>query len=408
MTVKLSFIQEQLTKCLLVLFLLFPFKGQIIKLALIFLILTLSTISKTICLSKKCILWNVSFVIFNGLYLLLGFLRNNPATGHYVPTYILWPILFAFLSGTISDRAIQNYINIIKICLFFNIIFGIISFIFFNITLQPDGSLLGFKAGIRPGFPFIVISSPIITDFLFWFFFFFTLDFIKKTHFDLKKVLFLILGIIFIFATSRRVLFINFGISIFLLALLKKNIPDNKSVINQRIVKSILGISIFFIFCFSILIGNGMMESTSLSDFFEKTSEASDEPRIIQTKSLIDGWLNYPLFGAGPGIDAGISRSEIPGTYELSYLAKLFEVGFFGMLVYVIFWSLLFYWTFKTISNKSRNPNYVIALLSAMLIFLIGNATNPYLGAFDYMWFMYTPFVAINLSEKNKVRYVHS
>lgn len=407
MTVKLSIFQEILTSGLLILFMLVPFQLQTVKLALILVVLAMSIASKQIYLSKKCILWNIAFVFYNGLYLLFSFIRNNPAPTHYIPTYILWPILFAFLSGTINYNIIHHYITTIKICLILNMILGVIAFVYFNITLQPDGSLFSFSAGMRPGFPFLVIASPIITDFLFWFFFFFTLFFIQTKPFDTRKILFLLLGIIFIFATSRRVLFINFGISLLFITFSIKLISGNKTGVKKRILNSIIGISAF-IFCTGfVLIANDLIESGSMSDFLDKTGEASDGPRIIQTKALIDGWLKYPLFGAGSGIDAEVSRSDIPGTYELSYLAKLFEVGLFGIILYVFFWILLFYWTFRTISNNLINHNYIIALICAMLIFLIGNATNPYLSAFDYMWFMYTPFVAINLNEKLNRKYVH-
>lgn len=405
MRCSLSNIQAVFTHLLLILFLLLPFQLQFIKLFLVLSIITLSIITKEIYISNKCFLWNITLIIFNTLCLLVAYVKGNPGPSFYIATYIIWPILFTFLSGTIEIRKVQYYLKTIKICVILIIILGIGAFLYFNITLKANGVLFNFKASIRPGFPFIAFSSPVITVFLFWFFFFFILNFIQPLKINISKILFIVFGIIFIFATSRRVLFLNFVIALLIVCLSIPFLSSAKALVKRRMTKSIIGISIFLISVLSILIANDLMDSTSMLDFFDKTSEASDEPRKLQTEALLEGWLQNPFFGAGTGIDAHISRSNIPGTYELTYLAKLFEVGLVGMVIYVLLWILLFYWTYSTLKRGVVNRNYVIATICAMIIFLIANATNPYMGAFDYMWFTYIPFVLINLTDKHKRYY---
>ena len=147
----------------------------------------------------------------------------------------------------------------------------------------------------------------------------------------------------------------------------------------------------------------GLMDPDALSNFIDKTSAASDAARTDQMDALISGWMDNPILGSGTGVNAGIVRSKIPGNYELTYVAKLFETGLIGICIYITLWILLFYWTIKCIAKDNGYINYAIATITAMAIFMISNATNPYLGAFDYMWFMYFPFIFINNTPHRKL-----
>ena len=254
-----------------------------------------------------------------------------------------------------------------------------------------------YEASVRPGYPLIAISSPVITPFIFWFFFFFTLKFVQKDNFKLADFIFISLGVIFILATSRRVLFLSFFICVLIIIVLVKALSrELRATIKSRIRNTIGMLSILVIVLFSWLASIGLINEHTLSEFLSKTSDKSDNARTEQVASLIEGWQENPLFGAGPGVDAGISRSEIPGMYEMSYIAKLFETGLIGFSIYILLWGTLFYWTIKCIRRSSIPVQYILATLSGMTIFMLSNATNPYLLAFDYMWFMYVPFVIIN------------
>ena len=307
------------------------------------------------------------------------------------------------LSGCINKVVAISLLKVIKISLFIIILSGLLSFSYFNILLIEEGSFLTFEATMRPGFPFIAISSGCVTGFIFWYFYYFSLilvDFQNRSIFDWIIIL---SGIVFIFATSRRIIFLSFFISfiiVFLIFLLfLKN--NRKEVIQSYkkitcILLTLIAVTLIF------LIKSKILDLDAFDDFFEKTGNASDAERIKQYNALIKGWLANPIFGAGTGINAGVIRSKIPGGYELTYIAKLFETGLIGIIVYISLYCSLFYWTIKSISNSLIPSKYIIACTGAMSIFMISNATNPYFGAFDYMWFMYTPFVGINLLKYKK------
>lgn len=190
--------------------------------------------------------------------------------------------------------------------------------------------------------------------------------------------------------------------------LYRNSLPQTiRSTVKKRTIVSLIWMGIFIITTLALLIQQGFMESSAMTDFFNKTSETSDAPRVSQANALIQGWYEHPLLGAGTGIDASVSRSAIPGNYELTYLAKLFETGILGMTVYLGLWGIVFLWIFQMFKSHIINPTYTISLFNAMIIFMISNATNPYLNAFDYLWYMYVPLIFINLDVKEKLKYLN-
>lgn len=92
---------------------------------------------------------------------------------------------------------------------------------------------------------------------------------------------------------------------------------------------SIVFILLFFIF---ILVQSfEVFDFTELMNFVESAiGDDNTDPRIDQLHSLIIGWEEAPLLGKGSGINASVVRSDLPGTYELSYVALLFERGIIG------------------------------------------------------------------------------
>lgn len=395
-TVQLVFISSTI-----VLLMLFPFKFQLLKLLLI--TLTIWVTRKNLCVKQKLILWTIFFVILNICSITYGLINGNPGVVYYIPIYLLWPILFLVWSGCMNRELLHTLLNVCWYCTWMIIILGLIAFLKLNIEMNLSGSFLMFEASIRPGFPFIAISSPLVTTFLFWYFFFFTLILVNCEKIDYKKSFFILLGVIFIFATSRRVILVSF-IMIFILILLMLSHLNESKKIKLRVYNSIFIISVFVLSSLYVAIACGLMDNGSMMEFFNKTSEASDSERILQLNSLLEGWMDSPVFGQGTGVNAKIIRSNIPGTYELTYFAKLFETGLIGIVIYFWLWGFLFYWTYRCVYYKFIPSKYIIALLSAMTIFMISNSTNPYLGAFDYMWFMYIPFAIINVTQNKLIK----
>lgn len=125
--------------------------------------------------------------------------------------------------------------------------------------------------------------------------------------------------------------------------------------------------------------------------------EASSGLRYLQAHSLWEAFTNSPLIGHGLGSAVDVIRSDdMPWAYELSYLALLMNVGIIGFLVY----SFSVAWVaFKGMQLSRKNCEFArlfVPLLSALCAFLIMNATNPYLGKFDYLWVIFLPIALIN------------
>lgn len=125
--------------------------------------------------------------------------------------------------------------------------------------------------------------------------------------------------------------------------------------------------------------------------------EASSGLRYLQAASLWESFTNSPLIGQGLGSAVDVLRSDdMPWAYELSYLALLMNVGMVGFLIY--FFAVVWI-AFKGIQLSRKDCEFAklfVPLLSALCAFLIMNATNPYLGKFDYLWVIFLPIALIN------------
>ncbi|PRY67389.1 O-antigen ligase family protein [Halomonas ventosae] len=125
--------------------------------------------------------------------------------------------------------------------------------------------------------------------------------------------------------------------------------------------------------------------------------ENSSSIRFEQASALWGAFAESPLLGNGLGSAVEINRSkEMPWAYELWYLSLLMNVGLLGFLVYTsaVVWVLI---KGVMIARKDRAfAALFVPLASAMVIFLIMTATNPYMGKFDYLWVIFLPVALIN------------
>jgi hypothetical protein len=130
---------------------------------------------------------------------------------------------------------------------------------------------------------------------------------------------------------------------------------------------------------------------------FQDMTNVSANRRSIQFDALINGWSEVPIIGAGLGSHVDYVRSwEMPWSYELFYLALLYQVGLLGFIIYTIgiFWIVLE--SIKIIRLGNDNSFLIICLLCGMFGALIASATNPYLLRFDGLWVVFIPAAFIN------------
>ena len=117
-----------------------------------------------------------------------------------------------------------------------------------------------------------------------------------------------------------------------------------------------------------------------------------------QFYALLEEWSKYPLFGAGHGAGVSYLRStKQPWAYELCYVALLYQTGLIGFLAYSSGIILMFWKGIGMIRSGQYPGIQILPVLVGTTCFLIGHATNPYLGKFDYMWVIFLPLAFINL-----------
>jgi len=111
------------------------------------------------------------------------------------------------------------------------------------------------------------------------------------------------------------------------------------------------------------------------------------DDRHSQIFILLNGFINFPIFGSGIGGVLDYEGRGPTNNFELSYLQILFNFGIFGCILYAIVFFIQLY----NIRLKSKNYIYSIedkSLLNGVLFLIIGSFTNPYLSSFDFLFFL--------------------
>lgn len=386
------------------LMLVFPTKLQVVKLLLLAIIFIFSTFKLSYkVIPMKLLFWGYLYMLCGLISICYGLVLNNPAPHKYILVYVFWPVLFTYFSFLIDKEYFYSLLRVIRYYLSAILIIGIFACVIFNLSLMQIDEFLGYESLIRPGYPIVGIMGPAVTTMIFWYFFYFT-KFLLSNDVHLIDRVNLILGIIFIFMTSRRVLFLDFFfVFIFTMLLLpfvknKQQRNEMKRILRKRMVMIMFLVIVLIYAAYSL----ELFDFSAIGNFLSETGEASDTPRLLQSKALIEGWMENPFLGNGAGINASVVRSETPGTYELTYLAMLFERGIVGVVVFVLMYIVLMVWSLRCLNKNAINTMDTFALIIALNLFMLANATNPYLNAFDYIWFLFILFVNIRISNENK------
>lgn len=397
---RLSAIFEKIGLLLFALILIFPYQYQLIKAVLLAIILVYVFFWKyDVHFSKKVFLWVLVYILMNTFSMSYGLIRGNPAPLAYFNVYFLWPIAYFILVTLVNRHIFNKMIVVMRYSLLLILCFGIIAFVYLNVNFIKSGDLFGYVATIRSGFPFIAISGGATTNVIYLYFFFLSIILIDYKTASVIDYINLFLGVLFIFFTSRRALMLDFAFSFVLIVFFY---PFLRRTDKRVMLNSYRRVS-FILFLFTVIIG-WIVLTFELFDFKEIENFVSDafgkdknDPRINQAISLIDGWQEAVFWGNGSGVNAEVVRSEIPGTYELSYLAMLFERGLIGFIIFIFQYVLLNYWGIKQLKREFFSK-YLLASMVALNLFMLANASNPYLMAFDHIWVLFITLIFINLS----------
>jgi len=384
-------------------------KAVLLGLTLVFIFGNILINKGKIRLHSTILLWILFYIILGLFWILLGVINNAPGALRVSTVYVLWPLIFTVLiSGVSTDKMLSNLTKILIISL---IAIGIydLSYILYAYGWLPkvfyipvnQGQVVGFYSG------FVEFRLYNISSLLFLVPFCIAALFVWSDDSDMpisRKWLWIsfALGMILVFLSGRRALLAVVGISPLITLIFRYFLPGKNSKLNRKklirifvgIIFILFGIYIYLYFFYGFNLQSLIKMFLEGFDFQHSGSAIA---RKTQFYALLEGWSKYPLFGAGHGAGVSYLRStKQPWAYELFYVALLYQTGLIGFLAY----SSGIIWMFWKGINMIRSGHFlgiqILPVLVGTACFFVGNATNPYLGKFDYMWVIFLPLAFIN------------
>ena len=365
--------------------------------------------SKKIRLHYNVLVWFLGLILINLVFVTYGVFNGNSGAIRVSTVFIIWPILYAILISTINEKIIYNLVKVMQLS---TIMIGIYSllYILHSMDLVPNYLFISLyeDQGIDLDSEVIEYSVRSLSSLVFLVPFNIASLICWPSGHGLpvkRKWLLLgsILGISAVLLSGRRALLLVLILAPAFALIFRYFLPLPKKNLIKKDLRNIVFIC-FIIIVFAItffdtqvfMFVNGIL--TIFSQGFDFNYDISASIRKEQFYVLLDEWSKSPLFGAGHGAAAtGIIRSiEAPWTYELSYLALLFQIGLVGVFIHIIAITWIIYNGIKIIQSGSNLGFVFIPTLTGMCCFLVANATNPYLLKFDFLWTIFFPIAIIN------------
>jgi hypothetical protein len=383
----------------------------ILLLLLLFLIISNNPFS-SFRYDKTLLIIGLINIFFSLIFILNGIVRSTPGAISVSTIFIIWPVLYLYFIG-LSDKK-SNIVPILNTIIYGGlasagliIIFIINNFFGFPINVIYLADSQGFDVFWKDGAT--ELNSMNLATVFYTFIFVLTLLFIPKKYntLGINKNLIrftLIVSLFLLFISARRAFWFVCAISPFIILFLFKIIG-----IGLRLKRFIIPILVILSVAFTVVVYMAIDNDNLISQFnssfeFDNPEAESNYLRKEQFNALISGWEDNWLIGAGLGASAKGSIRDVktPWTYELSYIALLFQTGIVGIFIYV---SSVFWIIYQSIIVCRKNKYYVSYLLpqiTALICFLFVNASNPYLSKFDYLWTIFLPLATLNAIKLEK------
>lgn len=365
---------------------------------------------------KRNVLLAVIVTISVGLaYILYGYINVGHLDLKLIEMYVLTPFISYLFSFIIkSEKEMNFFFNILMFITLFIVVYDAIYMLGrFGImpqwlTIETDiaGSYImnsnKVEMRITNQSSLMFLLPMMISNFFFYK--------EKEKVFVYIKITIIILGIITTLVSGRRALQLVVGMSFVFVFLFKKifRISDTISL------KKIKNIVVFLIVCLlsasildkvitSIYGIENIFESVKATflQAFDKTSRGG-QLRNMQSIYLVKTWAENPLFGHGIGnYVKEFTRSEkSPWSYEMVYLALLFQTGIFGVLFYFgLVLEIIKLIFIKSKQNKENGKIFAIflSILIGFICFFIAGASNPLIF---YIWAWVIVMTVINYRKK--------
>jgi hypothetical protein len=358
-------------------------------------------------LNNTIFLWGYLTITASVMFVFIGVINNTPGALRVSTVYVLWPMIFIFFMGIVnrSDRLFPFLkviilsaivVALMAITIVVNSVFGL------NLNLfsffETQKAAVGLYDGIIE-FRLLNMSTAIYAvPFLLGVLFTFPALSPFQGHWRALAWIAFALSLVVLLISGRRAFLLIALLSPFVVWGLLVMANIRVYVGKWIMVSGIFGTALMVIIIPTLNLDLSLVWENFVSGFNTKDSTSSVSARKEQFIALIDGWIDAPILGGGHGAAAeGVVRNPKQAwAYELSYVALLFQTGLVGILVY----SSAVMWIFiRGISMMRRIPEssgLLIPTLSGLFCFLIANATNPYLGSFDYLWVLFLPVAILN------------
>jgi len=380
-------------------------------LALVLMILALKLVlKKKVYISKPVLIWCCVFILAGFIFTLWGITNGSIYALKTGKVDVLWPILFTFfMMAQLTNKVMGDFLKVITVTSAAIGLYSALCILALKGYFPMSINALHLGQSIdRNSFAIAKYYSDQLPVLSFTFPFLVTLYKYKQDIILRRWILAsILLSLIPIIMSGRNALWLitllSPIITFTLLQFAKGNSADyNKLHIQWKLLMTLIGVA-----CFSLIQSVISFDFSALIKKFRLGFSFNTDPSAMLRKeqfySLLNGWLQSPLIGKGLGTSATLIRSTTaPWSYELTYMSRLFHTGLLGVIIYGSLYGWIFYTGLKIARRNPSSGVYIMPLLAGLAGMLIANATNPYIGAFDYMWITFLPLAFINGLMVNK------
>ena len=380
----------------------FPRMLQIVKLVIIIILLLFGYIvkKKVMKLDNRVIITTSIYLFLAAFWTLVGIGNGNRDKFDYAKVNFLWYFLWIFLFK-IMDRghlkiiykgiiAASIYILTYNFAMVFMIQRGMDTSFLRQLEATPDASIYtDFIHLSATNTSMLMVTMPFIAS---------CLIYNKEIKHPFLMTILLILNIVLMFMSGRRILMLLALLVVFALGF----IPFSKEKIVQKRRKKLR--MILYLGLFIVL----TLYMDTIEGLYGRfmTAFTQETVRQDQMSILLEEFQKQPIFGTGYGkVLTIIPEYEKISIVEMTYHLMLYNTGIFGIILLGLY--ILMVITYLAIEIRKRNDlNYIlVACLAVYLCGIIGTATNPYIGSsFDFHIFQMLPIFAIQLSRTKNVK----
>lgn len=392
----------------------FPTAYAFIRLAFFLVVILIILIENGFSLSGKGIFWVSVLLLSNLISFAIGVMNKTPGAFRSMTVDFVWPVLFLLFSQFIKNeeeikKVIKYMILICFIVLLFDIIYLVLSFL--GKSLGPLGFLVSvLECSFGNYGQFFQYTTTHMCTLIFMLPFLIALFFDENSEGIISRKLLvteLAMGAFCLIISGRVAFVLTTAFSFLLLFFLRKYCSEKKQ---RREFKSKIFLTGAFGLIAFLIVSNLFLKvdwSGIAQYIIHKFTSSQLETHItngvrkVQSKALIEGWLESMLFGHGTGsyTKTIIRMESMPWAYEYTYLAMLYQKGLVGTVIYFGFIGIVLARMIISVKNSIYSSTLVIPFILGLVAILIATAADPYLTTFGCMWMLYIPFAIANYDE---------